>query len=787
MAKLAARVTAVVVAVKKITQAIGEMEDAYKVQVNAETKLAAALKATGNVVGITQKEMQAFASEMQKMTTYGDEAVISAQAVMVTFRNIGQDVFPRAITAAADMSAMLGTDLQSSVIQLGKALNDPILGVTALNRIGITFTQGQRDMIAALVESNDTLGAQKIILAEVEAQLGGTARALGETAIAAKEKLGNAIGDLKEGFGKLITEALAPSRTKLRELIEDMTEAQKATLGLLTIGEQNIGSFAPDMSEADIALDQLRARQRDLIQLLNQAAMVQEQWGGKLTGKNFMANLSASFTGLLTGNLRELATILQTADSAEAAIRQELEANKQLISEVIIEGERLKKQKEAALEAENLAWREKRLAIEKELRKQLDINARTALVYGEAFDKSAADVRAFADAQDEMLRAGFDPLSGGGFSRFLENFPALAEAWRAWIQTITESADEQAAAMVPLADAWLEYQTRLRGAKEEAGLIVPLGEKYIPEVTEATEEASKSMTHLEVNIKSLIAALEATMVVSSEAFRVLGVEGTASVNGLGASARTTGNAIGSLGDTFNVFNGDQVRRIVEITDEIESMGAAMAILNDELIGVSTDTDNVIEAYTYTADEVANVWLDAFQTIGGLQQNWADEHMDIAQRLREANQDAANATTQSERDAAEERAKIAAKEYEDMYAKRSRWLAFEKAAAIVQIAINTAIEASKVLANPFHAAAVVVAGIAQGAAVLSQQIPQLAEGGIVRQPTLALIGERGPERVEPLGRSRGGTPVIINVEGSVISENQLRGFVAETVALMNRGY
>jgi len=46
------------------------------------------------------------------------------------------------------------------------------------------------------------------------------------------------------------------------------------------------------------------------------------------------------------------------------------------------------------------------------------------------------------------------------------------------------------------------------------------------------------------------------------------------------------------------------------------------------------------------------------------------------------------------------------------------------------------------------------------------IPMLAEGGIVTGPTLAMIGERGPEAVIPLDRAGGigGTNVTIHVNG-----------------------
>jgi SLT domain-containing protein len=46
------------------------------------------------------------------------------------------------------------------------------------------------------------------------------------------------------------------------------------------------------------------------------------------------------------------------------------------------------------------------------------------------------------------------------------------------------------------------------------------------------------------------------------------------------------------------------------------------------------------------------------------------------------------------------------------------------------------------------------------------IPMLAQGGIVTSPTLAMIGEAGPEAVIPLDRmgQMGGNNVTINVNG-----------------------
>ena len=66
------------------------------------------------------------------------------------------------------------------------------------------------------------------------------------------------------------------------------------------------------------------------------------------------------------------------------------------------------------------------------------------------------------------------------------------------------------------------------------------------------------------------------------------------------------------------------------------------------------------------------------------------------------------------------------------------------------------------------------------------LPQLADGGIVNQPTIAMIGEAGAEAVVPLDRMGGfGTTVNVNVAGSVISEGQLQSVIQDALYNLNR--
>ncbi len=168
--------------------------EAQKVQ----AQLAAALKSTHGASGQTVDGLNAQAAALQKVTNFGDEAIGTAQSILLTFTKIGGEVFPQATVAVTNLAERLGGDLQGAAIQVGKALNDPILGVTALGRAGIQFTQSQKDMIKSLVEGGNQLGAQTIILKELETQFGGSAKAARDTLGGALLSLSNAFGDMFE-------------------------------------------------------------------------------------------------------------------------------------------------------------------------------------------------------------------------------------------------------------------------------------------------------------------------------------------------------------------------------------------------------------------------------------------------------------------------------------------------------------------------------------------------------------------------------------------------------------
>lgn len=111
------------------------------------------------------------------------EVIKSTQAKLLTFKNLALTAdevggaFDRTTQAAFDLAAAGFGSAESNATQLGKALQDPIKGITALARSGVTFTEAEKARIKTLVESNQMGKAQDMVLKAIEAQVGGTAAA----------------------------------------------------------------------------------------------------------------------------------------------------------------------------------------------------------------------------------------------------------------------------------------------------------------------------------------------------------------------------------------------------------------------------------------------------------------------------------------------------------------------------------------------------------------------------------------------------------------------------------
>jgi uncharacterized protein YoxC len=191
-------------------------------------------KVTGRLVKL--------ANEQARLTGVNQNTIKESQALLLTFKDIASSAdevggaFDRATQLTLDMASAGFGSVTDNAKQLGKALNDPIAGLTALRRSGIQFTEAQQDQIRTLVESGQVLEAQNLILQEIENQVGGTAEATANST----DKMKVAFSQASESIGMALlpaVEALVPILIKFSEFAaenRDVIIAVGAAIGGLS-------------------------------------------------------------------------------------------------------------------------------------------------------------------------------------------------------------------------------------------------------------------------------------------------------------------------------------------------------------------------------------------------------------------------------------------------------------------------------------------------------------------------------------------------------------------------
>lgn len=208
-----------------------------QVAMDSQTRLAAAVETSGKAAGFSAEQMATFATELQGVTTAGDETIKDAMTTLTTFPKVAGEMFKRATKAALDMQEKGFGGMGGNARMLGRALEDPRRGLMMLTRMGVTFSEQQRKQIKDLMEQNKLGEAQQVIMGAVEGKFKGVAEAMAKTPSGRIKQLTEATGDLREEIG-----------TKLMPLMVRWKETQfaitKAVLNFVDVVEPMIGGLA---------------------------------------------------------------------------------------------------------------------------------------------------------------------------------------------------------------------------------------------------------------------------------------------------------------------------------------------------------------------------------------------------------------------------------------------------------------------------------------------------------------------------------------------------------------
>jgi len=201
-------------------------------------KLEGILNATGSAAGLTLQEIEKLAQEIGIQTLASTQGVRDAAGVLLTFKSITGETFKDALRLSQDLAEVGFGTVKTAALQLGKALEEPEIGLSALRRVGVSFTEQQKEQIKTLDFLGKKQEAQSIILKALNEQVGGTG-------VRAATGLAGATDTLSEEFtifvekNKIVQGALEITTALLRGLNDLFADTSK-NVQALTDAELNL-------------------------------------------------------------------------------------------------------------------------------------------------------------------------------------------------------------------------------------------------------------------------------------------------------------------------------------------------------------------------------------------------------------------------------------------------------------------------------------------------------------------------------------------------------------------
>lgn len=221
-----------------LKSSVGEAVGAVREQDRLMGQSQAVIKSTGGAANVTAGQIVKMSDAMERKSLIDAEQIQNGANVLLTFTKIrneagkGNDVFNQGTQAALDLSTALKMDMKSSATLVGKALNDPIKGVSALGKSGVQFSADQKKLITSLVESGDQMGAQKIILKELNTQFKGSA--------ASAAKADGGIKRLKDMFDGFIEDGVRKALPVIYAFTAYMADNLPGALGKVSGAVQSM-------------------------------------------------------------------------------------------------------------------------------------------------------------------------------------------------------------------------------------------------------------------------------------------------------------------------------------------------------------------------------------------------------------------------------------------------------------------------------------------------------------------------------------------------------------------
>lgn len=253
--------------------------DSFSGALDAEkvtARLNAHISAQGASASITAEKAGELADQYKNLAGGSDDAILSAEAVLLKFNQISGEAFPQTIKVSTDLAALMGTDVASAAQTLGFALETGGDGLARIAKQTGAFTEEEIKNIKAMQDAGDIAGAQKAILTNLEDAIGGTAEALANTTAGQWQIFQETISDTGEGIAsKFLPTLLSLAQSVLPVVtgaVSSFSDSIGGVITLLATGDFTGGIFG--LSEDDPYIGALISLRENALQLYAVAQQV---------------------------------------------------------------------------------------------------------------------------------------------------------------------------------------------------------------------------------------------------------------------------------------------------------------------------------------------------------------------------------------------------------------------------------------------------------------------------------------------------------------------------------
>ena len=764
----------------------------YAIQAKAEASLSAAIRATGQESEFTISQLREYASSLQAVTNYGDEAILPITQLLLQTKKIGSDIMPQATEAVLDMSTALGTGATENAKKLSRALANPIEGISLLKESMVILSDEQQSSIKKFMEQDDLASAQNVILDQLTATYGGLARAQGALDVSKIEQIKNTVGDIKENLGQSIIEGLSPAMTWLLEKLQtvndkiakanresgivspssmsdkELTETweaqgkkveqyRKQIEQAMSIGDVSTQLIAQDL------LDQLLPAYEPVVDEINKRAREAGYKSANAYGKAYAEQIA-----------RQKITTPQTLDDEKKSMRT-LTPSSMIPSSTGIT-KTAKEEMEAYVTAQEEAYRlvtategYQRLLVEQENKRleALKESNSKALENRNLTESQVEGYRELNRLLDEQLELNGKLLeSNSSVDAFIETNSAYAK----------ETAEQEKARLLNAYDIARAYQRQTDLTDEQRKNIdkIVLGIQKALQVTEVEGKRTASSVKEEIE----------------EAF-----EDLIPTTGIKKNAQDIQQVLGGMKEFLNENFGDITSwgtNVINVMVEAQQKAAEaqIKILEKQIAAEKKLYEKQTKAINSQYDARTKSLADKYAWGLMSYEDYIASQLSLDGEKTSSEEAAASRYKELEKQKLAIQNSIAKTEFENTKSQSIAQSLILGAQAILQGYATLGLIGGSI-------AAAVIGGVTavQVATISSQQYTPstaLAEGGVVYKPTTALIGEGGePEAVIPLSKASDfgfGTAsdkvvhqTIVNVNGPIYTGDQLAEYVAEGIA------